>query len=774
MKRDRWTATTASLAAVAAVALLGGCSASSGPEEQSSLDAVQVGAGTGTGGCTVTLSSDDPSPLYVGKPSVFRAVLSPACGPTPVAHFSTSLLDDAGNAMGYRMLRDFSKVDPAHPDIQQRNYVSWTPMIEGAHRVRVRVKDSYSARDDLVIVDSGVQVVSPRATLRATVTETKHPLVWLFSTPDCPKGTVRAEFAECLDPSDPQCALRGPAQTTPELRCGTGKTRNFFLAGLHGPGSAYVVRAQLGREGDEDRWSDESDRDDEDGNGKPRRSHRFDRSWHRFALTAPIPSTIRFLNTCVGDACGNAVLKSHTTPPSELADRSAGIAWDGYNRLVWAMNNNTASPVAKDLDNRLLWYWHPSSSAPELKDLTPIRPLEGGNFLALARDANAPAPAVNADWTIVRESNLAGDLAWETNVNILNARLKALDPAFSDIEGIHHEVVPLEKGAKLAILVRTKRLGAAPNASCPDYALNPDGSAVRFNWIGDGVIVVDREGTVLWKVDLMERFPVDGRCFPARFHSGAPRPYAVCGSPGSGECPRPGFKDYSHGNAIAEYGDDLLASLRYQNWIVKLDYGRGTGDGSIVWKLGADGDFCTGECRANCEPASGGTCTRGPHPSWFSHQHSPQFRDGRVDRLVLLDNRNNSCLERHDLAATENVYQCYLDGVRSRGQDWSLHFQDGVPGRANPELNMELPFFSYALGSAQRMKRGSYNFGTGFLLLQPAPVPQLSASTEVALDDQDIPQVVYGYASEPPEGVSSGKPSLVYRSFRLRTMYDRP
>ena len=762
------------LGVAAASFTIGGCAPPSELDVGSSPAVVQVGGGTGTASCTVTLSKDDPSPMYVGKPYAFRAAISPACGAAPVVHFSTSLLNGAGAAAGYAMLRDYAKVNAAQTPIQRRDYVSWTPMVEGSYAVRVRVKDSYAASEDLVVVDSAVQTVSPRATDAATVTETNHPLVRLFSTPDCVKGTVRAQFAECLDATDPECVSRGPTQTTNELACGTGKTRNFFLAGMHGPGSAYVVRARIKGGYGEGHKGDEGEGDDEESNGKPRRHEKFDKSWHRFALTAPIPSTIRFVNTCVGDACGNAELRSHTTPPNQLSDRSANIAWDGYNRAVWAMDNNTASPVAKDLDNRLMWYWYPVGGAPELKDFNPMRPLHGGNFIVMARDANAPPPTVNADWTIVRESNLAGDLAWETNVDILNARVKALDPAFSDIEGIHHDVLPLEGGAKLAILVRTKRLGVAPGPSCPDYLLNPDGSAVKYNWIGDGIVVVDREGVVLWKVDLMDRFPVDSRCFPAKFHSGAGRPYAVCASPGTGECVRPGYKDYSHGNAITEYGDDLLASLRFQNWIVKLDYKRGTGNGSIGWKLGADGDFCTGDCGANCEPTDGGTCTKGAHPNWFSHQHFPQLVHERENRLVLFDNRNNSCLERHDLAANANFYPCYLDGIRSRGQDWSLQFQDGIPSRANPELNVELPFFSSALGAAQRLKRGNYSFGTGSLQLQAAPVPQLSSSTEVAVDDQGRPQVAYTYASEPPEGVSSGKPSQVYRSFRLQTMYDRP
>jgi hypothetical protein len=735
----RFPLTAVSIAALAASVALGGCAASSAPPDG------------GTGSCSVMLSKDDLSPMYVGRPYVFRATLSPECGAAPVVHFSTGLLNDAGAVAGYAMLRDYTTINAAHTPIQRRDYVSWTPMVEGSHRVRVRLKDSFSASEDRVVVDSDVQTVSPRATDTPTLTETNHPLVRLFSTPDCVSGTVSAEFAECLDATDMECVSRGPIQTTSELACGTGRTRNFFLAGMNGPGSAYVVRAQI------------------NGGNDPS----LDESWHRFALTTPIPSTIRFLKTCVGDACSNAELKSHTTPPSGLSDRSTNIAWDAYNQLAFIENKNTASPVAKDVDGRLVWYWYPGASAPELADFIPVRPLQGGNFIVLASDANAPGPTVNADSTILRESNLAGDLAWETNVNILNARVKALDPGFSDIIGIHHDVLPLEGGSKLAILVRTIRLKIAPSASCPEYFLNPDGSALQYNWIGDGLVVVDREGAVLWKVDLMDRLPVDSRCFPGKFLSGGSRSYAVCSSPGGGECPVPGAKDYSHGNAIAEYGDDLLVSLRYQNWIVKLDYKSGTGNGNIGWKLGADGDFCTGDCEANCEPIGGGTCTRGAHPNWFSYQHFPRIVEDTENRLVLFDNSNKSCFERTDLEDYD-LYACYLDGVRSRGQDWSLEFQDGMPGRASLELNVELPFFSYALGSAQRLRSGNYSFGTGFLQLDPRGDSVYSSSTEVALDDQGRAQVAYTYASEPPEGVRSGNSSLVYRSFRLRTMYDGP
>ena len=48
------------------------------------------------------------------------------------------------------------------------------------------------------------------------------------------------------------------------------------------------------------------------------------------------------------------------------------------------------------------------------------------------------------------------------------------------------------------------------------------------------------------------------------------------------------FPDWTHTNAIIYSKDDgnILVSMRHQNWIVKVSYDNGTGDGSILWHLG--------------------------------------------------------------------------------------------------------------------------------------------------------------------------------------------
>ena len=51
--------------------------------------------------------------------------------------------------------------------------------------------------------------------------------------------------------------------------------------------------------------------------------------------------------------------------------------------------------------------------------------------------------------------------------------------------------------------------------------------------------------------------------------------------------------DWLHANSVSwsPEDDDLVVSLRTQDWAIKIDYADGTGNGHIVWKLGAGGNF---------------------------------------------------------------------------------------------------------------------------------------------------------------------------------------
>ena len=51
--------------------------------------------------------------------------------------------------------------------------------------------------------------------------------------------------------------------------------------------------------------------------------------------------------------------------------------------------------------------------------------------------------------------------------------------------------------------------------------------------------------------------------------------------------------DWLHANSVSwsPEDDDLVVSLRTQDWAIKIDYANGTGNGHIVWKLGPGGNF---------------------------------------------------------------------------------------------------------------------------------------------------------------------------------------
>jgi hypothetical protein len=74
-----------------------------------------------------------------------------------------------------------------------------------------------------------------------------------------------------------------------------------------------------------------------------------------------------------------------------------------------------------------------------------------------------------------------------------------------------------------------------------------------------------------------------------------------------------GLPDWTHANALLYSPDDgnLIVSMRNQDWILKLNYADGAGDGSVLWRMGPDGDF---------------TLPAGASPvEWNYGQHYPVF-----------------------------------------------------------------------------------------------------------------------------------------------------
>src|SRR5262249_12634677 len=127
--------------------------------------------------------------------------------------------------------------------------------------------------------------------------------------------------------------------------------------------------------------------------------------------------------------------------------------------------------------------------------------------------------------------------------------------------------------------------------------------------------------------------------------------------------------DWLHMNSVSWSPADrnLVLSIRHQDWVVKIDYENGEGDGHVIWRLGQDGDFMVKSPDAN---------------PWFSHQHNAHYIDDST--LILFDNGDTR--------------QASDPDAHSRGQVWTL---DEKKMTATLASNVDLGNYSDALGAAQ-------------------------------------------------------------------------
>src|SRR5437763_1483531 len=182
--------------------------------------------------------------------------------------------------------------------------------------------------------------------------------------------------------------------------------------------------------------------------------------------------------------------------------------------------------------------------------------------------------------------------------------------------------------------------------------------------------------------------------------------------------------DWLHVNAVSLSPTDgnLILSIRHQDWVIKIDYRDGAGDGHVIWRLGRGGDFTVNSTDAN---------------PWFSHQHNAHYVDDHT--LILFDNGNTR------RASDPNAH--------SRGQVWTLDEQTMT---ATLAVNADLGSYSGALGAAERLSNGNYSFTLG--TNGPVPPKPPARTVEVTPDGTKV----YDLMVNKPE----------YRSYRMRTLYE--
>lgn len=336
-----------------------------------------------------------------------------------------------------------------------------------------------------------------------------------------------------------------------------------------------------------------------------------------------------------------------------------------------------------NLNGKVVWYYNKLGGRL-------MRPQLNGGFTTLAGAGN-----------VARMVDVAGNTVWETNVAALNEKLVA--KGYQPITSIHHDAVILPNG-KIALLCSIERV------------FNNVQGHDEVDLIADSVVVLHRNSLdVMWywnafdHMDVNRKAILDETCFA--IGGGCP-PYYL----------RPVAKDWMHTNSVSYTPDGhFLLSVRHHDWVIKINFAQGAGDGRILWRLGREGDFAI--------------VSSDPSP-WFTHQHDPEMDMGTTTLLTVYDNGNTR--------QTEDP------NALSRGQAYLL---DEKTMKATPVLNRTLATYANRIGAAQALPSGAYHFTSGAV----DGAADKAWSQEVRADGL-ITFVLEASVS-------------TYRSFRLRDMY---
>jgi hypothetical protein len=332
----------------------------------------------------------------------------------------------------------------------------------------------------------------------------------------------------------------------------------------------------------------------------------------------------------------------------------------------------TVDTLATDLMGNIVWYYDPVANA---FTSYAVSLASGGTVLMLGGNLTRIGGV-----STLREVDLAGDTLRETNIDAVNAELAALGQ--NSITDFNHDAQRLPNG-DTAVLATTLR------------TINVKGKPIMYN--GDMVLVLDQNFQVAWVWDPFKWLNVHRL-------------------PTLGEGPG----DWMHANSIAWSPADgnLVVSLRSQDWVIKIDYANGTGDGHVIWRLGKGGNFKIS--------------STDPSP-WFSHQHDVRYINATT--LVLFDDGN-----------TRRRTNRRAD---SRGQELVLNETTHV---AKLVVNADLGNYASAVGSAQMLPNGNLDFDSGFV----------GQSIEVLPDGRKT------YV------LKMNLPGIQYRSYMYATLYGNP
>jgi arylsulfate sulfotransferase len=305
-------------------------------------------------------------------------------------------------------------------------------------------------------------------------------------------------------------------------------------------------------------------------------------------------------------------------------------------------------PTATDLSGNVLWYYAAYDGSMALM----TRSVAGGYFWLYG------LPTTDPYNNFIRQIDVAGNTIVETNVGRINEQLVVAGR--HPLTDVDHEVRTMSNGNLLMIGSYDAILG--PNIQ--------KGADILV----DDLIVLNPSLQLIWSWDIT----TCGNCATMMPTSRTAILNETCTAK-QGGCPpltppNTIANDWLHANA-AQFATDgsILMSLRHQDWVIKVDYGNGSGTGNILWRLGLDGDFTLiGDAND-------------PYP-WFSHQHDAEWQLS-TDYIALFDNGNTRISQNGGVGD-------------SRGQLLKVNQHDMI---ARLIYNYDTGVQSLALGTAQAL-----------------------------------------------------------------------
>jgi len=349
--------------------------------------------------------------------------------------------------------------------------------------------------------------------------------------------------------------------------------------------------------------------------------------------------------------------------------------------------NSQLAALATDIAGNVIWYY--AMNPGELP--FPIKPLPNGHMLVVAFGGTSNE---------IREIDLAGNVIYRLSLTELDTALTSTGASFQTLTSLHHDILELPNGHLIVL--------ANYSPSLPDQSgFSPV--------IGDALVDWDPKHGPVWTWSTFDHIPL----------SHAP----VSNT------------DWTHANAVIYSPDDgnLILSMRNQNWILKINYQNGVGDGRILWHLGPDGDFSLPNGQAPIE--------------WNYGQHYPTVfspNSTGIFQLMFFNNGNNRLVDSsNDVCGTAGFVQCYSSVPILELNEYANTAQ------ILSEDNLS-PIYSICCGNASQLSNGDLEYDVAL----DVNTPNQSYIQEVT--QAQAPQLVWQL------NVTG---QLMYRGFRIPSLY---